>query len=185
MQKSPKIIKKKKIYKNIYELNVNYKLNKKSKYIKENFIFNGNSVSAICYNAEEKVFYFIRQYRPNYHYNNFSSYPLEIVAGGINNKESSRQAALREIKEELGVKPISLEKLDSLIIAPDCLEEITDIYFAKVPKITKFEIVNYKEGELIKIIPMKKKEVLKLAKSNKTQNIVTKYAFMKICELKI
>ena len=97
MQKSPKIIKKKKIYKNIYELNINYKLNKKSKYIKENFIFNGNSVSAICYNAEEKVFYFIRQYRPNYHYNNFSSYPLEIVAGGINNKESSRQAALREI----------------------------------------------------------------------------------------
>jgi hypothetical protein len=85
----------------------------------------------------------------------------------------------------LGIKPISLKKLDSLIIAPDCLEEITDIYFAKVPKITKFEIVNYKEGELIKIIPMKKKEVLKLTKSNKTQNIVTKYAFMKICELKI
>ena len=51
--------------------------------------------------------------------------------------------------------------------------------------ITKFEIVNYKEGELIKIVPMKKKDVLKLAKSNKIQNIVTKYAFMKICELKI
>ena len=85
----------------------------------------------------------------------------------------------------MGVKPISLQKLDSLIIAPDCLEEITDIYFAKVPKITQFEIVNYKEGELIKIIPLKKKEVFKLAQSNKTQNIVTKYALMKICELKI
>ena len=185
MQKRPKIIKEKKIYKNIYELNIDFKFNKKTKFIKENFIFNGKSVSAICYNIEEKVFYFIRQFRPNYHYNNFSSYPLEIVAGGINNNETSRQAALREIKEELGIAPLSLKKLDSLIIAPDCLEEITDIYFAKVPKITQFEIVNYKEGESIKIIPLKKKEVLKLAHSYKTQNIVTKYALMKICDLKI
>ena len=185
MQKRPKIIKKKKIFKNIYELNINFKLNKKNKNIKENFVFNGNSVSAICYNSEDKIFYFIRQFRPNYHYNNFSLYPLEIVAGGINNNESSRQAALREIKEELGVKPLSLKKLDSLIIAPDCLEEITHVYFAKVPKITKFEIVNYKEGEFIKIIPLKKTEVLMLTKSNKIQNIVTKYALLKICDLKI
>ena len=116
MQKRPKIIKEKKIYKNIYELNIDFKFNKKTKFIKENFIFNGKSVSAICYNIEEKVFYFIRQFRPNYHYNNFSSYPLEIVAGGINNNETSRQAALREIKEELGIAPLSLKKLDLSLI---------------------------------------------------------------------
>ena len=180
-----KIVKKNKIYKNIYELNMKLKFDGKSNKIKENFIFNGKSVSAICYNTELKLFYFIRQFRPNYHYNNYSPYPLEIVAGGIDKNETSRQAIIREIKEELGVKPLSLKKLDSLIIAPDCLEEVTDIFFAKVPKITNFEIVNLKEGENIKIIALNKKEVLKLATSKKIQNIVTKYSLLKILELRI
>ena len=39
MQKRPKIIKEKKIYKNIYELNIDLKFNKKTKFVKENFIF--------------------------------------------------------------------------------------------------------------------------------------------------
>ena len=180
-----KIIKKNKIFQNIYELNMEMKFGDKSNNIKENFIFNGKSVSAICYNSDLKLFYFIRQFRPNYHYNNYSTYPLEIVAGGVKKNESSRQAAMREIEEELGVKPLYVKKLDSLIIAPDCLEEVTDIYFAKVPKITNFKIINLKEGENIKIIPLNKKEVLKLATSKKIQNIVTKYSLLKILELRI
>ena len=123
--------------------------------------------------------------RPNYFFNKFSPYPLEIVAGGINKKESSRQAIIREIKEELGVKPISVKKLESLIIAPDILEEITDIYLAYVPRIKNFKIINPNEGEYIKIIPMKKKQILEILKTIKTQNIVTKYAFLKIKEIKI
>ena len=178
-------IRKRKIYKNIYELFIKYTNKRDFKEIKENYIYNGNSVSAICYNKQDRFFYFIRQMRPNYFFNKFSPFPLEIVAGGINNKESSRQAIIREIKEELGVKPISVKKLESLIIAPDILEEINDIYFAYVPKITKFKIINHNEGEYIKIIPMKKTQILDLLKKNKPQNIVTKYAFLKIKELKI
>tara|TARA_B100000963_G_scaffold199679_1_gene173863 strand:+ start:649 stop:1194 length:546 start_codon:yes stop_codon:yes gene_type:complete len=178
-------IRKKKIYKNIYELFIKYINKRDFKEIKENYIYNGNSVSAICFNEQDRVFYFIRQMRPNYFFNKFSPYPLEIVAGGINKKESSRQAIIREIKEELGIKPISVKKLESLIVAPDILEEITDIYFAYVPKVTKFKIINPNEGEYIKIIPLKKKQILEILKTSKTQNIVTKYAFLKIKELKI
>lgn len=79
-------IKKKKIYKNIYELEINFDQKDKSKNIKENYIFNGRSVSAICFNRKIKVFYFIRQFRPNYFFNNTKRYPLEIVAGGIKKK---------------------------------------------------------------------------------------------------
>ena len=135
-------IKKKKIYKNIYELEINFDQKDKTKNIKENYIFNGRSVSAICFNRKIKVFYFIRQFRPNYFFNNTKRYPLEIVAGGIKKKETSRQAVLREIHEELGVQALSVKKIDSLIIAPDCLEEITDIYLAEVPIINKFKIIN-------------------------------------------
>ncbi|MDG2165489.1 MAG: NUDIX hydrolase [Alphaproteobacteria bacterium] len=178
-------ITKKKIYKNIYELNINLGKSKSIKDIKENYIFNGRSVSAICFNRELKIFYFIRQFRPNYFFNKFKVNPLEIVAGGVKKNESSRHAILREIKEELGVKAVSLKKIDSLIIAPDCLEEITEIYFAEVPIIKNFEINNPKEGEYIKIISLKKNEALELINKNNTQNLVTKYALLKIKEIKI
>ena len=178
-------IKKKKIYKNIYELEINFDQKGKSKNIKEKYIFNGRSVSAICFNRKIKVFYFISQFRPNYFFNNTKRYPLEIVAGGIKKKETSRQAVLREIHEELGVQALSVKKIDSLIIAPDCLEEITDIYLAEVPIINKFKIINSEEGEYIDILPLKKKEVLDLIESKKTQNIVTKFALLKIRELKL
>ena len=103
--------KKRKLYTNIYELFINYTHKLDFTEIRENYIYNGNSVSAICFNKQDQVFYFIRQMRPNNYFNKFSPYPLEIVACGIKNKESSRQAVIREIKEELGVKPISVKKL--------------------------------------------------------------------------
>ena len=178
-------IRKKKIYKNIYELNINFGKSKSIKNISENYIFNGRSVSAICFNRKLKIFYFIRQFRPNYFFNKFKVKPLEIVAGGIKRNESSRQAIHREIKEELGVTAVSIKKIDSLIIAPDCLEEITDVYLAEVPVIKKFEINNPKEGEYIKIISLKKDKALELINKNSIQNLVTKYALLKIRDIKI
>ncbi len=72
-----------------------------------------------------------------------------------------------------------------MIIAPDILEEMTDIYLAKVPEIKNFKISNPQEGEFIKIVPLKKNDIYKLLRSNKPQNIVTKYILFKIKELKI
>jgi len=178
-------IKKRKIFNNIYELDIKFSKQKNTRVYKENYIFNGKSVSAICFNKDQKIFYFIKQMRPNYFFHKFNNYPLEVVAGGINKKESSKKAIIREIKEELGVKAISVKKIDSLIIAPDCLEEITDLYFAEVPLIHNFEINNPAEGEFIKIIKLSKKEIKELLNKKKPQNIVTKIAFLKILETKI
>ena len=96
-------IKKRKIYKNIYELEINFDRKDKSKNVKENYIFNGRSVTAICFNRKIKVFYLIRQFRPNYFFNNIKRYPLEIVAGGIKKKRGPvGKQFLREIHEETG-----------------------------------------------------------------------------------
>ena len=95
-------IKKKRIYKNFFELNIKFDKKNESTEIKENYVFNGNSVSAICYNEKLKLFYFIKQFRPTYYFSKLSSSPLEIVAGGINKNETSREAIKREIQEELG-----------------------------------------------------------------------------------
>ena len=59
---------------------------------------------------KKKIFYFIKQFRPNYYLNKNKIFPLEIVAGGIDSNENPRQAIIREIKEEIGVKPISVKK---------------------------------------------------------------------------
>ena len=178
-------IKKRKIFKDIYELDIKFSKRKNTKIYKENFIFNGKSVSAICFNKDLKVFYFIKQMRPNYFFHKFNNYPLEIVAGGINKNETSKKAIIREIKEELGINAISVKKIDTLIIAPDCLEEITDLYFAEVTIIHNFEIINPAEGEFIKIIKLNKKEIKELLNKKRPQNIVTKIAFLKILETKI
>ena len=72
-----------------------------------------------------------------------------------------------------------------MIIAPDCLEEITDLYFAEVPIIQNFEINNPAEGEFIKIIKLNKKEIREHLNKKRPQNIITKFAFLKILETKI
>ena len=108
--------KKDKLAKKYYGLEFSLFQNGKKFKINENFQFNGHSVSAICYHNKEKIFYFIRQFRPNYYFNKNKIFPLEIVAGGIDPNENPRQAIIREIKEEIGVKPISVKKICSCLL---------------------------------------------------------------------
>ncbi len=111
--------------------------------------------------------------------------PLEIVAGGIDSNENPRQAIIREIKEEIGVKPISVKKICSLHVAPDCLDEITHLFIATVPKITNFQIFNKKQNELIEIIPVFINKISDELKKNTNQNLVTRLALLEIMKLKI
>ena len=177
--------KKDKLAKKYYGLEFSLFQNGKKFKINENFQFNGHSVSAICYHNKEKIFYFIRQFRPNYYFNKNKIFPLEIVAGGIDPNENPRQAIIREIKEEIGVKPISVKKICALHVAPDCLDEITHLYVATVPKITNFQIFNKKQKELIKIVPVSINKIYEELKKNTNQNLVTRLALLEILKLKI
>ena len=177
--------KKKKLAKKYYDLEFSLFQNGKKIKISENFQFNGHSVSAICYNKKEKIFYFIKQFRPNYYLSKNKIFPLEIVAGGIDSNENPRQAIIREIKEEIGVKPISVNKICSLHVAPDCLDEITHLFIATVPKIKNFQIFNKKQNELIEIIPVFINKISNELKKNTNQNLVTRLALLEILKLKI
>jgi len=177
--------KKKKLAKKYYDLEFSLFQNGKKIKINENFQFNGHSVSAICYNKKAKIFYFIKQFRPNYYLSKNKIFPLEIVAGGIDSNENPRQAIIREIGEEIGVKPISVKKICSLHVAPDCLDEITHLFVATVPKITNFQIYNKKQNELIKIVPIFIDKISDEIKKNTNQNLVTRLALLEILKLKI
>ena len=69
--------KKKKLAKKYYDLEFSLFQNGKKIKISENFQFNGHSVSAICYNKKEKIFYFIKQFRPNYYLSKNKIFPLK------------------------------------------------------------------------------------------------------------
>ena len=177
--------KKKKLAKKYYDLEFSLFQNGKRIKISENFQFNGHSVSAICYHNKEKIFYFIKQFRPNYYLSKNKIFPLEIVAGGIDHNENPRQAIIREIKEEIGVKPISVKKICSLHVAPDCLDEITHLFIATVPKIINFQIFNKNQKELIEVVPVPRNKISEELKKNTNQNLVTRLALLEILKLKI
>ena len=70
-------------------------------------------------------------------------------------------------------------------MAPDCLDEITHLFVATVPKITNFQIYNKKQNELIKIVPIFIDKISDEIKKNTNQNLVTRLALLEILKLKI
>jgi len=56
---------------------------------------------------------------------------LEIPAGKLDPGEDPRTGALRELKEETGAVPESLESLGSIILSPGCFGETLHMFLAR------------------------------------------------------
>ena len=56
---------------------------------------------------------------------------LEIPAGKLDPGEAPRSGALRELKEETGAVPESLESLGSIVLSPGCFGETLHLYLAR------------------------------------------------------
>ncbi len=62
-----------------------------------------NAVATLVYNSDEDTVILVRQHRyPVHVQGGFDSHILEIPAGKIDGDEDPREAAIREIKEEIG-----------------------------------------------------------------------------------
>ena len=56
---------------------------------------------------------------------------LEIPAGKLDPGEDPRSGALRELREETGAVPESLESLGSIVLSPGCFGETLHLYLAR------------------------------------------------------
>mgnify|MGYP001361886495 FL=1 len=133
----------------------------------------GDVVFALCYSPEEKKFYLIKQFRPFYFVRN-KNLKLEIVGGLVDKGESLKKAIVREIKEEIGVKTLKLQKLTTYCPVPGYSDEIVNVYYAEVEKIKNKDIFNKFENEEIKIFKLTLKDLIKINQSKTIQNVLTK-----------
>ena len=128
---------------------------------------------ALCYSPEEKKFYLIKQFRPFYFVRN-KNLKLEIVGGLVDKGESLKKAIVREIKEEIGVKTLKLQKLTTYCPVPGYSDEIVNVYYAEVEKIKNSNMYNKFENEEIKIFKLTLKDLIKINQSKTIQNVLTK-----------
>ena len=135
----------------------------------------GDVAFALCYSPEEKKFYLIKQFRPFYFIRK-QKYLLEMVGGLVDKGESINSAIKREIFEEIRVKTKKLKKLTTYCPVPGYSDEIVHLYYAEVDKIELKTLFNKFENEEIRIYKLTLKQLLKINKSNKTQNVLTKLA---------
>ncbi len=133
----------------------------------------GDVVFALCFSPEEKKFYLIKQFRPFYFVRN-KTLKLEIVGGLVDKGESLKKALKREIKEEIGVDTIKLQKLTTYCPVPGYSDEIVNVYYAEVEKIKNKNMYNKNENEEIKIFKLSLKELKKINQSKSIQNVLTK-----------
>ena len=115
----------------------------------------------------------IKQFRPFYFVRN-KNLKLEIVGGLVDKGESLKKAIVREIKEEIGVKTLKLQKLTTYCPVPGYSDEIVNVYYAEVEKIKNKDMYNKFENEEIKIFKLTLKDLIKINQSKTIQNVLTK-----------
>ena len=135
----------------------------------------GDVAFALCYSPEEKKFYLIKQFRPFYFIRK-EKYLLEMVGGLVDKGESVNSAIKREIFEEIRVKTKKLKKLTTYCPVPGYSDEIVHLYYAEVDKIKLRALFNKFENEEIRIYKLTLSQLLKINKSNKVENVLTKLA---------
>ena len=84
-----------------------------------------DGVSVLALDDENNVFT-VTQYRYVFH-----RPILELPAGKLDPGEDPRTGALRELKEETGAVPESLESLGSIILSPGCFGETLHMFLAR------------------------------------------------------
>lgn len=128
----------------------------------------GSSVLAV---DKEGYIYLVEQYRYPYH-----EMLLEIPAGKVNIGESSYDCAMRELKEETGLRAKSLKDLGLIYPSPGYTDEPLHIFYTE-----DFEIgeSHLDEHEFLNLRRIKLDDALKMIKENTIKDSKTVVAILR------
>lgn len=90
----------------------------------------GNAVAVLPVDRNRKTVLLIRQLRIPPLVEHDTGFPLEVCAGLIDPGENAAEAAAREMKEELGFRPHSLQPIGAILPSPGMLGEKLDLFLA-------------------------------------------------------
>lgn len=134
-----------------------------SEYIRETITHNGSAV-IVPLTKKNEVF-LVEQYR-----HSAGRYLLELPAGSIEDGETAEECAVREVEEEIGMKPGKIEKLTEFFVSPGFLDEKIHVFLAT--ELTKTK-QNLDEDENISVINLSLKEAIEKVRSNEIEDAKT------------
>jgi len=102
-------------------------------FTREIFERDANAVGILIYDVKTDEVALIEQFRPGALNDPQSPWLIEIVAGMVDSGESEIQAAVREVKEEIGleIKERDLHLISSILPSPGGISEKVTVYIAK------------------------------------------------------
>jgi ADP-ribose pyrophosphatase len=91
-----------------------------------------DAVAILVYHKDRDAYILVRQmrYPPTHH--GIDPWFTEIVAGGITPGEDEEDAAYREVIEEVGYKPLTIERIMRFYVSPGIMSERITLFYAEV-----------------------------------------------------
>jgi len=91
-----------------------------------------DAVGVLVYHREEDAFLLVRQFRYPPVHHGIDPWLTEIVAGGISPGEDEEAAAAREVEEETGYRPRTLQRISRFYVSPGIMSERITLYYTEV-----------------------------------------------------
>jgi len=131
--------------------------------IKREVLHRSDVVAALLYDPQRDKVVLVEQYRAGAQVAGVSPWLVDIVAGRIEDGQTPLQAIEREIEEESGLVPESIEPIGSYLTAPHLSSEQIHLYFATVDasSVAGFHGLAH-EGEDIRPVVLDRSEALGL-----------------------
>lgn len=98
--------------------------------VRREILIRPEAVGAVLYDPENDLVGLVEQIRPGAIGNNTSPWCLEVVAGMVEPGEDIDQVVYREMEEETGVKPSSIEYICHYMASPGGCTEKLHVYCA-------------------------------------------------------
>ena len=127
----------------------------------------GDSVGIVPV-CENKKIILVKQFRYPAAQKYGDGYLWEIPAGMVDGSEDPAETAVRELKEEIGIKISEALPLISFFLSPGALDEKFHLFFARVPAHLEIGSVggNEQEHENLKIAQFDKTELFGMIEKN-------------------
>ena len=90
-----------------------------------------DAVAVLVYHVEKDAYILVRQmrYPPTHH--QMDPWFTEIVAGGISPGEDEEAAGIREVLEETGYEPLSMQRIMRFYVSPGIMSERITLFMQR------------------------------------------------------
>jgi ADP-ribose pyrophosphatase len=121
-----------------------------------------DAVGILVYHRGKDAFLMVRQFRYPPVHHGIDPWMSEIVAGGISPGEEEEAAAAREVEEEVGYAPLTMQRIMRFYVSPGIMSERITLFFAEVDESSRVNDGGgvAHEDEDIEIVPVPRREAM-------------------------